>query len=445
MNKKIIAAASAAAITALAPMCAAFAEDGNIEISYNGEYMTYDDVRPELISDRTMLPFRKVLETMGAEVTYDEATDTAKAVRGDTAVEFSLSGTTVTTTHGTDTSYIEMDVAPVLKNDRTLVPVRFMSEALAMNVGWDDETQTVYIVDKERYLNDISQSAPNFYALLSSVGAAKEQYVSQSAIALNTKTSKDGAEKSIDLSADIKTNKTADKSSGEVKGDIAFSGLTEELGTILSSGSADLKDVDLTFVNTDRNVFIQTNIAEKLSEQYPSSGKLMMAAAFISSDSWLKADKTKLSELTGGTSLNMTSLVSPIVINGDVTAAQAHAADALFDSAPALDPMLSVNTDGSYSITVTKDNISAAVTLLALIGADTEYSACEELEITLSGKITDGFETESSISLREKSSDSDITFTKTTSADPSAEPVIPAYDANTKDDLIMYLEIAKGL
>jgi hypothetical protein len=38
-----------------------------------------------------------------------------------------------------------MDVAPVIKNNRTLVPVRFIAEALGAKVDWDSDTQTVSV------------------------------------------------------------------------------------------------------------------------------------------------------------------------------------------------------------------------------------------------------------------------------------------------------------
>ncbi len=39
----------------------------------------------------------------------------------------------------------QMDVAPVIVNDRTMVPVRFIAEALGGTVDWNGDTQTAYI------------------------------------------------------------------------------------------------------------------------------------------------------------------------------------------------------------------------------------------------------------------------------------------------------------
>ena len=43
---------------------------------------------------------------------------------------------------------IQMDTAAVIKLERTYVPVRFIAEALGMEVGWDDATRAVSLKDK---------------------------------------------------------------------------------------------------------------------------------------------------------------------------------------------------------------------------------------------------------------------------------------------------------
>lgn len=52
-----------------------------------------------------------------------------------------------------------MDVAPFLQNDRTFVPVRFVSEALGYDVAWDEKTGTVTISDKVRYFKTVDECA----------------------------------------------------------------------------------------------------------------------------------------------------------------------------------------------------------------------------------------------------------------------------------------------
>ncbi len=45
-----------------------------------------------------------------------------------------------------DGTKLECDVAPIIENGRTLVPMRAIFEALGANVYWDDETKTVTAV-----------------------------------------------------------------------------------------------------------------------------------------------------------------------------------------------------------------------------------------------------------------------------------------------------------
>jgi len=41
---------------------------------------------------------------------------------------------------------IEIDTAPIIDHGRTMVPVRFISEALGAEVVWDDATKTVTVI-----------------------------------------------------------------------------------------------------------------------------------------------------------------------------------------------------------------------------------------------------------------------------------------------------------
>ena len=42
-----------------------------------------------------------------------------------------------------------MDIAPFIENDRTMLPIRFVAEALGFNVQWDNDSRTVILIDKE--------------------------------------------------------------------------------------------------------------------------------------------------------------------------------------------------------------------------------------------------------------------------------------------------------
>lgn len=51
-----------------------------------------------------------------------------------------------------------MDVAPTIVNDRTMVPVRFIAEALGGMVEWHEDIQTAYIVYQDNMVEVPIQS-----------------------------------------------------------------------------------------------------------------------------------------------------------------------------------------------------------------------------------------------------------------------------------------------
>lgn len=52
----------------------------------------------------------------------------------------------------------QMDVAPTIVNDRTMVPVRFIAEALGGMVEWHEDIQTAYIVYQDNMVEVPIQS-----------------------------------------------------------------------------------------------------------------------------------------------------------------------------------------------------------------------------------------------------------------------------------------------
>lgn len=121
---------------------AAFAEDEGrvITVTLDGNPITFD-VPPQLIEGRTMVPLRMIFEALGAEVSWDDATQTASGVKGDTTVKITINEK-VLYKNG---QAITLDVPAQLINDRTLVPVRAISESFEVKVDWDDATSTVIL------------------------------------------------------------------------------------------------------------------------------------------------------------------------------------------------------------------------------------------------------------------------------------------------------------
>lgn len=107
----------------------------------NGQELSFD-VPPTIKQSRTLVPMRAIFEALGAEVGWDAATRTVTAAKSQTTIRLTI-GVKVAYRDGVP---VTLDASAKIINGRTLVPLRFVSEALGCKVNWDANTQTVTIV-----------------------------------------------------------------------------------------------------------------------------------------------------------------------------------------------------------------------------------------------------------------------------------------------------------
>lgn len=112
-----------------------------IDIMVNGK-MVETDVEPYIAEGRTMVPARFISEALGLKVEWDEATKTVSVGEGDAMVKLVIESKKVTKA---DATVVEIDVPAVIKDGRTMVPVRAISELFGAKVDWNNETRTVII------------------------------------------------------------------------------------------------------------------------------------------------------------------------------------------------------------------------------------------------------------------------------------------------------------
>ncbi len=112
-----------------------------IKATVDGVEVKFDQ-KPIMKDGRTLVPMRAIFEAMGAEVEWNNDTQTITGTRGDIVVEMTL-GNKVMTVNGEN---IKLDVAPQIINGRTVVPVRAVAESFDSNVKWDSSTNTVGII-----------------------------------------------------------------------------------------------------------------------------------------------------------------------------------------------------------------------------------------------------------------------------------------------------------
>ncbi len=104
------------------------------------------DVPPMIISGRTMVPLRFIGEELGAGIDWEAKDRRVTYQLGDMNLMFWVDQKTARINIGPKyTKNVALDVAPIIVQSRTLVPVRYVSEFLGAEVGWNASTRTVTV------------------------------------------------------------------------------------------------------------------------------------------------------------------------------------------------------------------------------------------------------------------------------------------------------------
>ena len=112
----------------------------DIKVMVNGEEMVFDR-QPVLDGETVLIPYRFVVEKLGATVSWF----------GDIQTVFTNCEGLITTIQiGNDKMFIDdeaitLEKAPVLEIDRTLVPAAVIESSVGAKVLWDAQTATVTI------------------------------------------------------------------------------------------------------------------------------------------------------------------------------------------------------------------------------------------------------------------------------------------------------------
>ncbi len=112
-----------------------------ILVYVNGNKVEFDQ-EPVIRNSRTLVPFRKIFEALGAEVVWYEDTQQVIGKLNDTEVSLVI-GEKIMLVNKTDT--VMLDTPPVIISSRTMVPLRAISEALGMEVNWNNSNRVITI------------------------------------------------------------------------------------------------------------------------------------------------------------------------------------------------------------------------------------------------------------------------------------------------------------
>lgn len=128
---------------------------GKIGVSIDGLPVAFD-VDPVVENGRTLVPFRALAEALHVQVTWDQKTQTILGADGKNTITLKI-GSKTAMRNGTA---MPLDVPPKVLSGRTLIPLRFFSEAFACQVAWSPAENKIKILSPPRQMSVIG-----FYAL----------------------------------------------------------------------------------------------------------------------------------------------------------------------------------------------------------------------------------------------------------------------------------------
>ncbi len=108
----------------------------------NGNKLSFD-VPPVIENGRTLVPLRTIFEALGADISWDNPSQTVTAVRGDTTITLQIGASSALK----NSQPVNLDVPGKIVAGRTMVPLRFVSEAMGCKVAWSSETEAIVVTD----------------------------------------------------------------------------------------------------------------------------------------------------------------------------------------------------------------------------------------------------------------------------------------------------------
>lgn len=114
------------------------AQDREISVRIDGRAIAFD-VPPMMIDNRVFVPIRAIFEALGAVVKWDAKQRSLEATREGHTIQYSTEGAII----NVDSKPIVLDRTAVTVNNRTLVPLRTISQALGSDVNWDNLSRVV--------------------------------------------------------------------------------------------------------------------------------------------------------------------------------------------------------------------------------------------------------------------------------------------------------------
>lgn len=139
--KKIAAVCAAVLGLSVGASLNAFAENDIVSVTVDNSPVTFEDQNPVIIEGHTLVPIRAVFEKTGANVQWDQSTQTATISKGKYVVTIKY-GDKVMYKNGVA---VELEQPADVINNRMMIPVRAIAEAMDFAVTWDGHHSLILV------------------------------------------------------------------------------------------------------------------------------------------------------------------------------------------------------------------------------------------------------------------------------------------------------------
>ena len=124
-----------------------FKAQNDVKIYVNGKFVKSDQP-PLIFENRTFVPVRVIAEGLGAKVEYHREDLTVTIEKDHTSIRLAIGDDKALFSDEIKAGPVPIDAPAFIRNNRTYLPLRAISELFDMNVNWDAKKRAVYIDEK---------------------------------------------------------------------------------------------------------------------------------------------------------------------------------------------------------------------------------------------------------------------------------------------------------
>lgn len=246
----------------------AYADTTPIKVQLDGEVVDFTDengnvVNPDIINNRTMVPMRKIFEEFEMNVEWNAEERSITATNDEKKIFLAIGELEATVENiasgDSEKEVITLDSAPVILNNRAMVPVRFVAESIEKKVGWDATERTVIIIDSEKLIKEFEEATPQLKKLMEIETETIESFKTDSTIEgkLVYKDSEDSSNnETVNLEGNMEINMNKNKEM-EFDLDLEFSGKGTIYEALKESGYEEIK---AKLIMTEESTYIMLNV-----------------------------------------------------------------------------------------------------------------------------------------------------------------------------------------